>query len=53
MINGIDVDLTLHVHSSADDAVLKELGQTVTRTSPVYESLAQPVPMQLSVRRLS
>lgn len=30
-------------------AELKELGQTVTHTSPVYASLANPVPLQLSV----
>jgi uncharacterized OsmC-like protein len=47
------ISMTLHVHSGADDAALKELGQTVTGSSPVYESLAKPVPMQLSVQRLT
>lgn len=45
------ITVTLRVHSAAADAVLKELGETVTRTSPVYTSLVQPVPMQLSVER--
>lgn len=47
------ISVILRIHSRADDAVLEELGQTVTRTSPVFASLTQPVPMHLSVRRLS
>jgi uncharacterized OsmC-like protein len=44
--------VNVRVRSSADDAVLDELGQLVTRTSAVYDSLANPVPIQLSMQRL-
>jgi putative redox protein len=42
----------VRVRSNADDAVLDDLGQTVTHTSAVYDSLANPVPNQLAVQRL-
>jgi hypothetical protein len=42
----------MRVRSSADDAALEELRQLVTRTSAVYDSLANPVPIQLSLQRL-
>jgi uncharacterized OsmC-like protein len=42
----------MRIRSDADDAELNELGQTVTRTSAVYDSLTNPVPMQLAVQRL-
>ena len=45
--------VTMQVRSSADDAALEELRQLVTRTSAVYDSLANPVPIQLSLQRLS
>jgi uncharacterized OsmC-like protein len=44
--------VTMRVRSSADDAVLEELGRAVTRTSAVYDSLTNPVPIQLAVQRL-
>jgi uncharacterized OsmC-like protein len=44
--------VTVRVRSDADDAVLDDVGRTVTRTSAVYDSLANPVPMQLAVERL-
>ena len=44
--------VTMRVRSSADDAALEELRQLVTRTSAVYDSLANPVPIQLSLQRL-
>jgi uncharacterized OsmC-like protein len=44
--------VTVRVRSDADDALLDDLGRTVTRTSAVYDSLANPVPMQLAVQRL-
>jgi uncharacterized OsmC-like protein len=45
--------VSMRVRSSADDAALEELRQLVTRTSAVYDSLANPVPIQLSLQRLS
>jgi putative redox protein len=45
--------VTLRVRSSAGDAALDELRQSVTRTSAVYDSLANPVPIELSLQRLS
>jgi uncharacterized OsmC-like protein len=47
-----NITVTVGVRSDADDAVLDGLGQTTSRTSPVYDSLANPVPLQLRVRRL-
>ena len=47
-----DVTVTVGVRSEADDAVLDGLGETTGRTSPVYDSLANPVSLQLRVRRL-
>jgi uncharacterized OsmC-like protein len=47
-----DVTITVAVRSDADDAVLDEISQTTRRTSAVYDSLANPVPMQLHVERL-
>ncbi len=44
--------VTVKVRSDADDAVLDELGRTVTRASGVFDSLANPVPLQLAVERL-
>jgi putative redox protein len=48
-----NVSVTMLVRSGADAADLAELGRTVTRTSAVFDTLANPVPMQLAVRRLS
>ena len=48
-----EIAVTVDVRSDADDAVLDSLGQTTSCTSPVYDSLANPVPLQLRVRRLS
>lgn len=47
-----NVAVTLAVRSDVDDAALDELGQTTRRTSAVFDSLANPVPMDLSVQRL-
>ena len=47
------VIVTVRVRSRADDGVLGELGRTVTRVSAVYDSLANPVPVQLEVERMS
>ncbi|MQB02282.1 MAG: hypothetical protein GEU78_18945 [Actinobacteria bacterium] len=46
-----DVTITVGVRSDADDAALEQLAQTTTRTSGVFDSLANPVPMQLLVQR--
>jgi uncharacterized OsmC-like protein len=47
-----DITITVGVGCVAGDAVLDEVAQTTRRTSGVYDSLASPVPMQLSVARL-
>jgi hypothetical protein len=47
------VRATVAVHSEADDATLEALGQAVQRTSPVHDTLASPVPIELSVDRLT
>jgi putative redox protein len=47
-----NVSVTVLVRSGADDAALAELGRTVTRISAVFDTLANPVPMHLAVRRL-
>lgn len=47
------IDVKVRVHSSAQSAVLEELGAVCTRTSPTFDSLANPVPIRLSVERLS
>jgi uncharacterized OsmC-like protein len=47
-----DLTITVGVRSETDDAVLDEIAQTTRRTSGVYDSLASPVPMQLSAVRL-
>lgn len=44
--------VTVRVRSDADDTLLAELGQTVTKTSAVYDSLTHPVPIRLAVQRL-
>jgi uncharacterized OsmC-like protein len=46
------VDITMAVRSDADDATLEHLAQTTARTSGVFDSLANPVRMQLLVQRL-
>jgi uncharacterized OsmC-like protein len=48
-----DVTVTVGVQSQADDSVLEELAQTTSRTSAVFDSLANPVPMRLHVQRLA
>jgi OsmC-like protein/Resolvase, N terminal domain len=45
--------VTVRVRSSANDAALEELRQLVTRTSAVYDSLTNPVPIQMSLQRLT
>jgi uncharacterized OsmC-like protein len=45
--------VAVRVRSDSDDAVLDELGRTVTRASAVYDSLANPVRVQLEVQRMS
>ena len=47
-----DVTVTVGVRSDVDDAILDELAETTSRTSAVYDSLANPVPMQLLAQRL-
>ncbi len=47
-----DITVTVDVRSDAEDAILDGLGQTTSRTSPVYDSLVNPVPLQLRVRHL-
>jgi hypothetical protein len=47
-----DATVTMGVRSDVDDAVLDELAQTAHRTSAVYDSLVNPVPMRLHMQRL-
>jgi len=47
-----DVTITVSVRSDADDATLEQLAQITSRTSGVFDSLANPVPMKLLVQRL-
>ena len=47
-----DASVTIRVRSGADDAVLDELREVVTRASAVYDSLVNPVPIVLAVQRL-
>jgi len=46
------VKATMGVRSGADAAALEALGQAAMRTSPVYDTLANAVPIELSVDRL-
>jgi uncharacterized OsmC-like protein len=46
------VAVTVSVCSQADDAALEALGDAVRRTSPVFDTLDNPVPVGLSVNRL-
>jgi uncharacterized OsmC-like protein len=46
------VSVSVSVRSDADPDVLDRIGELTTRTSAVFNSLAHPVPMELSVRRL-
>jgi hypothetical protein len=46
------VAVTVSVRSQADDEALEALGDDVRRTSPVFDTLANPVPIGLSVNRL-
>jgi uncharacterized OsmC-like protein len=48
-----DVTVTVGVRSDADDAVLDELAQTTSRTSAVFDSMANAVSMRLLVQRLT
>jgi uncharacterized OsmC-like protein len=43
------VRATIAVRSEADDVALEALAEAVRRTSPVYDTLANPVPIELSV----
>ena len=47
-----DATIIVGVRSDADDATLEQLAQTTTHASGVFDSLANPVPMQLLVQRL-
>lgn len=48
-----EIAVTLSVRSDADDDQIQKLGQITTRTSPVFDSLTHPVPLQLDVQRFS
>ncbi len=48
-----DITVTVGIRSDADDAVLDELAQTTSRTSAVFDSLANPVTMRMLVQRLT
>lgn len=46
------VAVTVGVRSGVDDAALAALGETTAHTSAVFDTLANPVPMELLVQRL-
>lgn len=48
-----EATVTVKVRSSADDALLAEIGHIVTHASAVFDSLANPVPLRLAVKRLA
>lgn len=45
------VAATFRVQADADDATLREIADAVTRLSPVYDTLTNPVHVSLSVQR--
>jgi uncharacterized OsmC-like protein len=45
------IDVTVDVRADADEAVLQELADATRRTSPVFDTLANAVPLTLAVRR--
>lgn len=48
--NGISI--SLRVRSDADDDVVDELLQTAVRTSPIADSVGNPVPIQPELQRV-
>ena len=46
------IKATVSVRSEADDDALEALGESVGLTSPVYDTIANPVPIEASVDRL-
>jgi uncharacterized OsmC-like protein len=46
------VKATVRVRADADDATLDEIGRVVTQASPVYDSVARPVPITSAVERV-
>lgn len=46
------ISISLRVHADAEGAVLDELLQAAVRTSPIADSVANPVPVQPAVQRL-
>lgn len=47
-----NVAVAIALRADASDEVVRGIGEMVTRTSAVYNSLAHPVPIELSVRRI-
>jgi uncharacterized OsmC-like protein len=47
-----NVSITVRVRSTAADSDLDDLGRAVARSSAVFDTLANPVSMQLAVQRL-
>jgi uncharacterized OsmC-like protein len=47
------ITVTVSVRSEAEPSVLEALGLTVSRTSPAYDALANPVPIELKVEARS
>ena len=45
------VAIKIHVTADADDAALEELAEASRRTSPMYQSFVNPVPMQVGLER--
>jgi len=47
-----DLKVTLYIRSDEDGATIEALGRNVRQTSPMMDTLATPVPLDLSVERL-
>jgi uncharacterized OsmC-like protein len=47
-----NVAVAISVRANASDEVLDRIGELTTRTSAVFNTVAHPVPMELSVRRI-
>lgn len=41
------------VKSDADEAMLEELARLATQTSPTYDSISNPIPIESSVERVA
>lgn len=47
-----DIKVTIHVRSDADDAMINKIAGNLLNTSPVFDSLIHPVPVNLTAKKL-